>query len=189
MTAGFSAGARSAKKAQGRARRQGLGLREMKTHFACLTAAFALGAAALAAPAAAQQSATQVGRLSCDVSSGVGLFLMQKQTMHCMFIPANGAPPEPYLGRIDEFGVALGAVQQGHLIWAVLAPASGVPHGALAGSYAGVGAEATAGVGLGGNLLVGGTGRAFSLQPLSVEGQVGLNIAAGITTVTLMPPQ
>ena len=160
----------------------------MTARFACLTAALALAAATAASPAAAQQSATQVGRLSCDVSAGVGLFLVQKQTMHCMFIAANGAPPEPYLGHIDEFGVALGAVQEGHLVWAVLAPASGVPHGALAGTYAGVGAEATAGVGLGGNLLVGGTGRAFSLQPLSVEGQVGLNLAAGITTVTLSPP-
>ena len=157
-------------------------------HFASLAAALALSAATAAAPAAAQQSATQVGRLSCDVSAGVGLVLMQKQTLRCMFIPANGGPPEPYLGHIDEFGVALGAVQQGHLIWAVLAPASGVPQGALSGTYAGVGAEATAGVGLGGNLLVGGTGRAFSLQPLSVEGQTGLNIAGGITTVTLMPP-
>ena len=153
-------------------------------HFASLAAALAL----TAPTAAAQQSATQVGRLSCDVSAGVGMILMQKQTMHCVFVPANGAPPEPYLGRIDEFGVALGAVQQGHLIWAVLAPASGVPQGALSGTYAGVGAQATAGVGLGGNLLVGGTGRAFSLQPLSVEGQTGLNIAGGVTTVTLMPP-
>ena len=152
---------------------------------ASLVAGLALSAAA---PAAAQQPATQVGRLSCDVSAGVGMILEQKQTLRCMFIPSNGAPPEPYFGRIDEFGLALGAVQQGHLIWAVLAPASGVPQGALSGTYAGVGAQATAGVGLGGNLLVGGTGRAFSLQPLSVEGQTGLNIAGGVTTVTLMPP-
>jgi hypothetical protein len=70
----------------------------------------------------------------------------------------------------------------------VVAPAAGLPHGALAGTYAGVGAEASAGAGLGANVLVGGTGRAFSLQPLSIEGQVGLNIAGGITTVTLLPP-
>jgi hypothetical protein len=72
------------------------------------------------------------------------------------------------------------------LIWGVIAPASGVPHGALAGTYTGVGAQATAGAGLGANVLVGGTGRAFSLQPVSVEGQTGLNIAGGVTTLTLM---
>ncbi len=130
----------------------------------------------------------QAGRLSCDVSGGVGMILEQKQTMRCLFTPLNGGPPEPYLGRIDEFGIALGAVGQGRLVWGVLAPAEGVPRGALSGTYVGVGAEASAGAGVGANVLVGGTGRAFSLQPLSVEGEVGLNIAGGVTTVTLVPP-
>ena len=116
------------------------------------------------------------------------MILTQSQTMRCLFTPSNGGPPEPYLGHIDEFGVALGAVSEGHLIWGVLAPASGLPHGALAGTYGGVGAQASAGAGVGANVLVGGSGRAFSLQPLSVEGQVGLNIAGGVTTVTLLPP-
>ena len=150
-----------------------------------LAAALAMGA--LASPALAQPAA-QVGTLSCDVSAGVGMILMQKQTMTCLFAPTNGGPPEPYLGRIDEFGVALGAVNQGHLVWGVIAPSSGVPRGALSGTYGGIGAQATAGVGLGANVLVGGTGRAYSLQPISVEGQTGLNIAGGVTTVTLLPP-
>jgi Protein of unknown function (DUF992) len=135
------------------------------------------------------QSNNKVGVLRCDVSAGIGMILMQKQTMQCSFKPDNGGALDLYNGRIDEFGVAIGEVSAGHLIWGVIAPASGVPKGALAGSYAGVGAEATAGVGLGANALVGGTGRAFSLQPLSVEGQVGINIAGGITTVTLSPAQ
>jgi hypothetical protein len=147
-----------------------------------------LAVSVLAASPVPAQNATQVGNLSCDVSAGIGMILTQSQTMRCLFTPANGSPPEPYLGHIDEFGVALGAVGQGHLIWGVIAPAGGVPHGALAGTYAGVGAQASAGAGLGANVLVGGTGRAFSLQPLSVQGQVGLNIAGGITTVTLLPP-
>ncbi len=118
----------------------------------------------------------------------VGMILVQKQTMRCLFTPVGGGAPEPYLGRIDEFGVALGAVGEGHLIWGVVAPASGVPHGALSGTYTGVGAQASVGPGIGANVLVGGTGRAFSLQPISVEGQLGLNIAGGVTTVTLLPP-
>ncbi len=138
-------------------------------------------------PAPAQSNA-QVGTLSCDVSAGVGMILMQKQTMTCLFTPANGGPPEPYLGRIDEFGVALGAVNQGRLVWGVIAPSTGIPRGALSGTYSGVGAQATAGAGVGANVLVGGTGRSFSLQPVSIEGQTGLNIAGGVTTVTLLPP-
>ena len=140
---------------------------------------------ALAVSSAPAQSNVKVGTLTCDVSAGVGMILTQKQTMTCSFQSDTGGPPDLYTGRIDQFGVALGAVNQGTLIWAVLAPASGVPHGALAGTYTGVGAQATAGAGVGANALVGGTGRAFSLQPLSVSGQTGLNIAAGVTTVTL----
>ena len=158
----------------------------MKTRrFASLPVA-AIGVA-LAALTAWGQSATQVGTLSCDVSAGIGMLLTQQQTLNCLFKPASGGPADPYYGRIDKFGIALGAVGQGQLIWVVFAPASGVPEGALAGTYAGVGAEASAGVGLGANALYGGTGRAFSLQPYSIQGQVGLNIAGGVTTVTLWP--
>ena len=70
----------------------------------------------------------------------------------------------------------------------MIAPATGLPHGALSGTYTGVGAQASAGAGVGANVLVGGTGRAFSLQPVSVQGQTGLNIAGGVTTVTLLLP-
>ena len=151
-----------------------------------LSAALPLGA--LCVSPAAAQSGTQVGTLSCDVSAGIGMILTQKQTMTCMFKPANGGPPEPYLGRIDTFGFALGAVNQGQLIWGVIASTSGFPRGALSGTYSGVGAQATAGAGVGANVLVGGTGNSFSLQPVSIQGQTGLNVAAGVTTITLLPP-
>ncbi|WP_406855495.1 DUF992 domain-containing protein [Alsobacter sp. KACC 23698] len=145
----------------------------------------AIGAGlALAAPAWAQ-SGSKVGTLSCDVSAGVGMILMQKQRLHCVFRPDNGGPADLYTGQITDYGVAIGEVAAGHLIWGVIAADRGFPMGALAGSYAGVGVQAAAGVGIGANLLVGGTGRAFSLQPLSVEGMTGLNIAGGVTQVTL----
>jgi hypothetical protein len=127
----------------------------------------------------------KVGVLDCDVSAGLGLIVMQKQTMRCKFTSNTGAR-EFYVGKIEEFGIALGEQAAGKLAWIVIAATSGMPNGALAGTYAGVGADASVGVGLGANVLVGGTGRAFSLQPLSVEGEVGLNIAAGVTTVTLV---
>ncbi len=150
---------------------------------ASLSAAVAL--AALNSSPALAQSSVRVGTLTCDVSAGIGLLISQQQTMTCTFDPASGGPPDKYVGRIDKFGLALGTVQQGTMVWGVLAPSTGFPHGALAGTYGGVGAEATAGAGLGANLLVGGTGRSFSLQPLSVQGQAGLNFAAGVTTLTL----
>jgi hypothetical protein len=150
--------------------------------------ASALAAAALWSSAATAQGSAQIGTLTCDVSAGVGMILTQRQTMICQFAPSSGAAPETYLGRIDEFGIAIGAVSEGRLIWGVVAPSSGIPHGALSGTYTGVGAQASAGAGIGANVLVGGTGRAFSLQPLSISGQTGLNVAGGVTTVTLLPP-
>ncbi len=170
-----------------RKRRANLGVDDMNTRIvSLLNAALALGA--LGASPAAAQSGSQVGTLSCDVSGGIGMILSQKQTMTCLFTPANGGPPEPYLGHIDTFGFALGEVNQGQLIWGVIASTSGFPRGALSGTYSGVGAQATAGAGVGANVLVGGTGNAFSLQPVSVQGQTGLNVAAGVTTITLLPP-
>ena len=141
-------------------------------------------AAFVASPALAQSS-IKVGTLTCDISAGIGLLISQQQTMTCAFAPASGAPPDNYVGHIDKFGLALGAVQEGTMVWGVLAPADGFPHGALAGPYGGGGAEASTGAGLGANLLVGGTGLAFPLQPLTVQGQAGLNFAAGVTTLTL----
>ena len=145
-------------------------------------ACFAIIVALIPLDAGADNS--QVGTLSCDVSSGIGLFVVEKQTLSCVFKDTGGAV-QNYTGSIDQFGVALGAVEQGHLIWGVIAATSGVPAGALAGTYAGVGANASFGPGAGANILVGGSGRAFSLQPISVEGQLGVNIAGGVTTVTL----
>jgi hypothetical protein len=147
--------------------------------------AAAMALTALIGPPALAQS-VKVGTLTCDVSAGMGLLISQQQTMICVFDSASGGPPDKYTGRIDKFGLALGEVQQGTMVWGVLAPTTGFPPGALAGTYGGVGAEAAAGPGLGANLLVGGTGRSFSLQPLSVQGQVGLNFAAGVTTLTLI---
>jgi hypothetical protein len=140
---------------------------------------------ALTSAAAHAQVSGQVGTLNCDVSRGIGLFVVEKQKLNCVFTDNSGAV-QNYTGSIDQFGVALGEVSGGHLVWGVVAAASGVPVGALAGTYAGVGANASIGLGAGANVLVGGTGRAFSLQPLSVEGQEGINIAGGITTVTLI---
>jgi hypothetical protein len=159
----------------------------MKNRIVSSTAAMLASAMLPASPTLAQ-STLQVGTLSCDVSAGVGMIVTQKQTMTCLFTPANGGRPEPYLGHIDEFGVALGVVNQGRLIWAVVAPSAVVPHGALSGTYSGVGAQATAGAGIGANVLVGGAGNAISLQPVSIQSQTGINIAGGVTTVTLLPP-
>jgi len=126
----------------------------------------------------------KIGILSCDVSKGIGEILARKQSLTCQFKPDDGQS-ETYVGNIDEYGVEIGKVDQGHLIWGVASATRGIPEGALAGTYVGVAAGAALGVGAGANALVGGNNQSFSLQPISVDGETGINIATGVVKVTL----
>jgi len=103
-----------------------------------------------------------------------------------MFTPSQPGPREVYVGGINKFGLDIGATAGGEMVWAVYAPTTR-RFGALAGNYSGATAEATVGAGLGANVLVGGSDRTVALQPLSVQGQAGLNVAAGVAELTLHP--
>lgn len=151
--------------------------------FTICCASTVLAAASLTPANAAEKLRT--GILDCDVSAGVGLIFSEKQTMTCVFKPLGGGAPDHYTGKIEEVGIALGETAGGVLVWSVVSDQKGVPAGALAGKYQGLSADASLGVGLGENVLLGGSNQAFMLQPTSYEGQVGLNLAAGVTTVTL----
>ena len=102
----------------------------------------------------------------------------------CNFHPDRGAG-EHYIGSISKFGVDIGYTDSAVIVWAVFAPSAGPKRGALAGDYAGLTASATAGVGVGANALIGGFGRSITLQPLSIEGNTGLNVAGGIGALSL----
>ena len=129
-------------------------------------------------------SSTQLGMLKCDTSIGIGEILVRKQTMTCTFTHSNGQV-EKYAGKIHQYGVEIGMVKEGHLAWAVFAASPATGTGLLAGKYGGVDASVAAGIGLGVDVLVGGTGKAFSLQPLAVEGEPGIGIAAGVEQIEL----
>ena len=143
---------------------------------------FAAGALAYGTPAQAQ--GIRAGTLTCNVSSGFGFVFGSSRSVNCTFAPAGG-PPQHYVGSIDKFGVDIGYTKGGVLVWTVLAPTTSPAPGSLAGSYGGATASATAGVGVGANVLVGGSGSTISLQPLSIEGNTGLNVAAGVAALTL----
>lgn len=128
----------------------------------------------------------KVGTLTCDISGGIGLIIASKKAVTCMFTPSQPGPREVYTGSISKFGLDVGATAGGEMIWAVFAP-SNRRFGALAGQYGGASAEATVGAGLGANVLVGGSNRTVSLQPVSVQGQAGLNLAVGVAGLELRP--
>ena len=133
---------------------------------------------------AAAQDRVKAGTLVCDVSGGIGMIIASNKAVQCQFNPDMPGPPEMYYGSISKFGLDIGATSGGQMVWAVWAPSS-FGHGVLAGVYAGATAEATVAVGLGANVLIGGSNRTVALQPLSVTGQTGLNLAAGVASLEL----
>jgi hypothetical protein len=147
-----------------------------------VTAAAVAGAMAFAMPASA--AGVKIGTLTCNVSSGWGFIFGSSKDLRCNFRP-NNRQGEHYEGTVDKFGVDIGYTGGGVLVWGVIAPTSDVKRGALEGSYVGATASASVAVGAGANALIGGFDKSIALQPLSIEGNTGLNVAAGIGAIHL----
>jgi hypothetical protein len=141
-------------------------------------------ASALMAGTASSQERVQAGQLTCDISGGIGFIIGSQRSLNCSFTPSVPGPVEFYAGTLSKLGVDIGVTTGGVMVWGVYAPTSR-PAGALAGSYGGATAEATVFAGLGANVLVGGSNRTVALQPLSLQGQAGLNVAAGVAGIEL----
>ena len=151
--------------------------------FAIATTFILLG---LGAQTNVAQARVEAGMLTCEVGEGFAFIVSKPRDLHCVFHKSNGQN-ESYRGTLSEVGLDVGVSGRGVIAWAVLAETTEVPPGELAGSYGGVEAGAAAVVGGRGAILVGGARRTISLQPLSVEGEVGLNIAVGIAAMELHP--
>jgi Protein of unknown function (DUF992) len=137
-------------------------------------------------PLAAQQAGgTKVGVLTCKTSASLGLLVGSHQKLRCNFKPDGGGEPEGYVGHVNRLGLDIGVKAGGVMAWGVFAPTNGYHHGALAGKYVGGSGSASLGVGVGANALIGGSHRLIALQPLSVEGQVGVNLALGVAGLSL----
>jgi hypothetical protein len=151
---------------------------------------YAIAASALALtvvfadPAAAQRA--RAGVLTCDVSGGIGLIIGSQKQVSCVYAPDGPGPQDLYNGSITKFGLDLGITGASVMVWAVFAETAGGP-GFLAGDYVGATGEMTIAAGLGANVLVGGSNRTVALQPVSVTGQIGLNLAVGAADLHLRP--
>lgn len=132
--------------------------------------------------AQAQDGGLELGILDCAIGGGTGFIFGSSKDLSCTFTPANITfAPEAYFGAVNKYGLDIGQTKQTVMQWIVLAPIENIyAPGALAGDYVGASAEITAAVGAGANLLVGGSNRAFTLQPLSVQTQTGFNLALGV---------
>jgi Protein of unknown function (DUF992) len=137
------------------------------------------------AEASAQQR-VQVGVLECRGGSSVGFIVGSVTNLGCV-LRVEGMPEDRYVATIRKVGLDLGITQESALAWGVFAPVARLGPGDLSGSYAGAQGSASVGVGVGGNVLIGGSNNSIALQPLSVQGQVGLNVAAGLESLELRP--
>lgn len=146
-----------------------------------LAAVFASGQ--LATEPATAASGVNVGSLNCHVAGGSGFIFGSTKNLSCLFTRSDGTG-ERYHGEIKKYGVDLGFTDGAYMIWLVFAPGQ-VKKGALAGNYAGATADVAVGLGLGANVLIGGSNDQIALQPASVEGVTGLNVAAGFGQITL----
>lgn len=149
---------------------------------ACAGAMILGAAAGFAAPASA--AGVKVGMLTCNVASGWGFVFGSSKDVHCTYAPDKGTA-EHYNGSIKKFGVDIGYTEAGVMLWGVVAPTSSLKPGSLAGEYVGVTASATVGAGVGAHALIGGFNKSITLQPLSIEGNTGLNLAGGIGALDL----
>jgi hypothetical protein len=157
----------------------------VKTRSAVVAAALAIGALALSVPvSAADQGGVKAGFLTCNVAKGWGFVFGSSRELKCSYSHDHGSL-EHYVGHIKKFGADIGYQSGGVIVWGVFAPTADVGKGALAGDYGGVSGSAAVGVGAGANVSIGGFQKSFTLQPASIEGMAGINVAAGISQVTL----
>jgi Protein of unknown function (DUF992) len=145
----------------------------------------AASAAVLALPAAAQGTQIEVGTLTCSGAGGIGMIVGSRKSFSCSFRSANDGFRERYAATITRYGLDLGITGPTTIVWTVLAAERRLQRRALAGNYTGASADASVVIGGGANLLVGGSKRSIALQPLSVQGQSGINIAIGVSGLRL----
>jgi hypothetical protein len=150
-----------------------------------VAAALAAAATLWAAGAASAEPKLVAGTLTCYGQGSIGAIIGSKQTLRCSFNPEGPGRTARYAASITRVGVDIGVTGQSTLIWTVLASTNQLPRGALTGTYGGVAADASVGIGGGANALVGGSNKSIVLQPVSVKGQTGLNLAVGVAELSL----
>lgn len=148
--------------------------------------AIAAAAATISSVTVNAQSRVQVGVLECRGGPTVGLIVGSVNTLNCV-LRSGDRVLDNYSATVRKIGLDIGITSETQLAWAVFAPTAQIGRGDLSGNYGGAGASASVGVGVGANALIGGSSNSFALQPLSLQGQIGLNAAAGLEGLELRP--
>lgn len=146
--------------------------------------ALATAIVAFAVPAFGQAT-IKAGTLTCRGGEGVGLVLGSKKTYDCRYVSASGKFSDDYEASVTRIGLDLGVTKEAVIVWTVFSSSDKLADRALVGNYVGASADVAVGIGGGANVLVGGSNDSIVLQPLSVEGQTGLNLAVGVAEMKI----
>lgn len=138
-----------------------------------------------ASQANAQESRARAGELVCRGGPSVGLIVGSSQRLSCTFRSFETGRRYTYSGSMRRIGLDVGVTSGSRLLWLVFSAQSRVKRSTLAGRYVGASGDASFGFGLGANILIGGRNSSITLQPLSVQGQTGVNLAVGVSSLTL----
>lgn len=153
-----------------------------------ILAAVAMAMGVSAMPLTVQAAGVEIGWLDCvvDKAGRIEVFTSNR-AVDCQYTPRGGlSAPERYSGTIEKLGLNIGATGHKVMQWKVMQVGNDAYEpGSLAGTYYGASAEATAAGGIGANVLGGGSDSSFLLQPVSVQEQGGVNVAAHVTRFTL----
>jgi hypothetical protein len=149
-----------------------------------LSSLVALLSLILVSSVASAEGGVKVGYIECEVASGWGYVFGSSKDLNCAYHPSDGGKTDLYTGKIYKLGVDVGYEKAAVILWGVFAPGKVAP-GSLAGKYGGATASAAWGVGLGSNVLFGGSKSTVALQPVSISGQEGLSAAVGIAGIEL----
>lgn len=148
---------------------------------------FSISALALATGAQAQKAKFRTGTLVCKGKGGIGLIIGSREKLLCTYTPSGNRPKHEFHGVISKLGLDIGIKGKSTMVWGVFGSSTQLPGEALVGSFGGVSADATLGIGAGANFLVGGNAKSVVLQPLSIKAAVGVNLAVGVSSLRLDP--
>jgi hypothetical protein len=151
----------------------------------------AILAGAILTPAAtlaeSQTAKVRTGTLTCKGKGRIGLLIGSRETLACTYKPTGNRPMRQLVGTVTNIGLDVGVKGPSVMVWGVLGSTTALPTDALRGSFVGAAADASLGLGAGAKVLVGGNNNSIVLQPLSVQGQTGVNLAIGVTGLSLKP--
>ena len=149
-----------------------------------LSAMAALTALALSSIPVSAQQQVQAGMLECRGGESISFIVGSVSEFNCIYRP-NFGPVQAYRAKLTRAGIDVGVTAVSGLAWGVFAPTQQIGLGDLSGNYGGATAGGAFVVGAGAHVMYGGSNNSFALQPLSIEGQVGINVYAGVAGLEL----